>query len=135
MKRLLPALSAILGLAIGIGATHAYHVRVASREAETIRVMSALERIATAQATIALLKKQRPDALSDWCTRTVIENIGVAHEGIVAGVSLRDQIIPNLAEGVLRASASLRESGAPPEVLVQAAAVLEHLAGPAAPRP
>ena len=135
MKRLLPVITAFVGLLVGVSATHAYHLRVARQEAATQRVVSALGHIASAHVTLSLLKQQRVDPLTDLCMRTLTENIAVAHEGISTGVSLHDQPIPNLTEALRRATVLLRGRGAAPEVIAQAETVLSRLPAPSHSQP
>lgn len=127
MKRLLPVITALLGLLVGISATRVYHLRVVRQEAATQRVVAALGHIASAQVTLALLQQQRVDTLTDLSMRTLTENIAVAHEGIATGVSLTNQPIPNLTEALRRASVLLRDRGAAPALIAQAEFILSRL--------
>ena len=130
MRRFLPIVTLLVGVASGIAVTYIVMSGNARRVAERQQVVSALERVSTAQITLALLKQQRPEALEDLSMRTLTEGFTVANAGIANGVSLHDLAYPNLTESVRRASQALQEHGAPLQAHAQAAAVVAHLTSP-----
>ena len=134
MKRpLISVLAAVLSFGAGVLVTHAYHARRESRATARHDLILALDHVSTARVTIALLEKQRTDLLRQLSERFVREGIATAYSTLSRGASLKTEAVPHLAENFRLATVSLRDSGAPSEVIQQAEAVLAQLpaTGPA----
>jgi hypothetical protein len=128
MKRPLSVvLIAVLAFAAGVLVSHTYAARLARRDARQIALSSAVANVSSAQITLSLIKQQRVPALQQLQERYLREGVAAAHSAVSQGASLRHEAIPNLAEGFRRATLYLRESGASPDLLLQAEAVLAQL--------
>ncbi len=133
MKRTLSlALTAVLAFAAGALVSHTYAARQARRDATQRDLSSAVANVTSAQVVLSLMQQQRLPALQQFQERVLSEGIAAAHAAVSQGASLRHEAVPNLAEGFRRATLRLRESGASPDLLRQAEAVLAQL--PPAPK-
>jgi hypothetical protein len=128
MKRpLLSVLVAALSFGAGVLVTHTYHARRESRATARHDLVLAVDHVSSAHVTLALLEKQRTDLLRQLSERYVREGIATAYSTLSRGASLKTEAVPHLAESFRRATVSLRDSGAPSEVIQQAEAVLAQL--------
>ena len=128
MKRTLSlVLIAVLAFAAGVLASHTYAAQQARRDARQHDLSSAVANVSSAQITLSLIQQQRVPALQELQERYLREGVAAAHSAVSQGASLRHETIPNLAESFRRATVYLRESGASPDLLRQAEAVLAQL--------
>ncbi len=131
MKRpLLTVVVAALSFGAGALLTHVYHARRESRTRARHDLVLAVDHVSTAHMTLSLLEKQRTDLLRQVSERFVREGVATAYSTLSRGASLKAEAVPHLAESFRRATQSLRDSGAPAEVIHQAEAVLAHLPAP-----
>jgi hypothetical protein len=115
----------VLAVGFWLGAKYGHQTALAS----PVRLTQALEQVAAAQASLALLERGKAVELERWWLNAMVNGIAAAHGELESGARLEGEALPNLTEALRRALARLERRNDQAEAVARAREVLVRLGG------